>query len=117
MLDIEVSPKLYDNHADELERRKVFDGLMVEWERMHTAYRDHDTPSDVIREIERKYPEETRLAYAILTAPAPHPTLLYDKLRVILHYMQTAGADLYPHERIALMGLHALMVDLRAMHG
>ena len=117
-MNANASPVLYDINQPELDRRAAFTALVVEWDKFHLAYRDSATPHETIREMEeRGYPDETKLAYAILTAPISVPCLLQDKLRVILHYMQTAGNDLYPHERLAIMGVHSLMVDLMQFHG
>lgn len=95
-------PPLFSHEAFEIAR--------LAWERNWLAMYDPATIGTAHNEA------ELTLALAAVTAPALTLDGAIDKLRIVLRYAGP-GAGMQPdsHERITLMGLHMLLIDLDAI--
>ncbi|MFK8251758.1 hypothetical protein [Ancylobacter terrae] len=89
---------------------KAFESARLAWERNWLAM--HDPASTGTEHDQAELP----LAVAAVTAPVATIDGIIDKLQIILRYAGP-GAGMQPdsYERITLMGLHMVLIDLEAI--
>ncbi|GLK85364.1 hypothetical protein [Ancylobacter defluvii] len=99
------NPKLFS--------RESFDLARAAWDRNRLPYNDPSVPAE---ESRRADAEKFELAFAVVTAAAPTIDCIGDKLRVVMEYARSSeGVVPTEFERIAMIGLHMMMIDLAAI--